>query len=221
MTVALTPANGTVITIRTKYSQVRLTGHDFLNVGYGNQTLSNYPNLPNSTTLTPQNQCVEADYGRVFFTSSDQDGNFNVGNLFAVQQATGIVTLSASQFGLSGLSTLSLGGISVGNSNIVVTQFSTDATFVANTDAILPTQRAIKSFLGSRLSQGGSNTFTGQTTAGTVVIGGADKIATTVPVGIAGSNVKMPDKINISGPLAGNDGNMSALFMFMKTWWHR
>jgi hypothetical protein len=190
-------------------------------VGYGNQTLSNYPNLPTSTSLSPQNQCVETDYGRVFFTSSDQDGNFNVGNLFAVQQATGIVTLSASQFGLSGLSTLSLGGISVGNSNIVVTQFSTDATFVANTDAILPTQRAIKSFLGSRLSQGGSNTFTGQTTAGTVVIGGADKIATTVPVGIAGSNVKMPDKVNISGPLAGNDGNMSALFMFMKTWWHR
>jgi hypothetical protein len=221
MTVELTPANGTVITIRTRYSQVRLTGHDFLNVGYGNQTLSNYPNLPTSTSLAPQNQCVETDYGRVFFTSSDQDGNFNVGNLFAVQQATGIVTLSASQFGLSGLSTLSLGGISVGNSNIVVTQFSTDATFVANTDAILPTQRAIKSFLGSRLSQGGSNTFTGQTTAGTVVIGGADKIATTVPVGIAGSNVKMPDKINISGPLAGNDGNMSALFMFMKTWWHR
>jgi len=221
MTVALTPANGTVITIRTKYSQVRLTGHDFLNVGYGNQTLSNYPNLPTSTSLTPQNQCVEADYGRVFFTSSDQDGNFNVGNLFAVQQATGIVTLSASQFGLSGLSTLSLGGISVGNSNIVVTQFSTDATFVANTDAILPTQRAIKSFLASRLSQGGSNTFTGQTTAGTVVVGGADKIATTVPVGIAGSNVKMPNKVNISGPLAGNDGNMSALFMFMKTWWHR
>jgi hypothetical protein len=221
MTVALTPTNGTVMTIRTKYSQVRLTGHDFLNVGYGNQISSNYPNLPTSTTLTPQTQCVEADYGRVFFTASDQDGNFNVGTLFAVQQATGIVTLSASQFGLSGLSTLSLGGISVGNSNIQITQFSTDATFVANTDSILPTQRAIKSYLASRLSQGGSNTFTGQTTAGTVVIGGADKIATTVPVGIAGSNVKMPNKINISGPLAGNDGNMSALFMFMKTWWHR
>jgi hypothetical protein len=157
----------------------------------------------------------------VFFTASDQDGNFNVGNLFAVQQATGIVTLSASQFVLSGLSTLSLGGISVGNSNIVVTQFSTDATFVANTDAILPTQRAIKSFLASRLSQGGANTFTGQATAGTVVIGGADKIGTTVPVGIAGSNVKFDKKVNISGPLAGNDGNMTVLFMFMKSWWHR
>ena len=221
MTIALTPTNGTVMTIRTKYSQVRLTGHDFLNVGYGNQTLSNYPNLPTTTLLTPQNQCVEADYGRVFFTSSDQDGNFNVGNLFAVQQATGIVTLSASQFGLSGLSTLSLGGISVGNSNIVVTQFSTDATFVANSDAILPTQRAIKSYLASRLSQGGANTFTGQATAGTVVIGGADKIGTTVPVGIAGSNVKLPNKVNVSGPLAGNDGNMTVLFMFMKSWWHR
>jgi hypothetical protein len=221
MTVALTPTNGTVMTIRTKYSQVRLTGHDFLNVGYGNQTLSNYPNLPTTTLLTPQNQCVEANYGRVFFTASDQDGNFNVGNLFAVQQATGIVTLSASQFGLSGLSTLSLGGISVGNSNIQITQFSTDATFVANSDAILPTQRAIKSYLASRLSQGGANTFTGQATAGTVVIGGADKIGSTVPVGIAGSSVKLPNKVNVTGPLSGNDGNMTVLFMFMKSWWHR
>ena len=34
--------------------------------------------------------------GRVFYTSTDQDGNFRVGELFEVEQSTGIVTLNAS-----------------------------------------------------------------------------------------------------------------------------
>ena len=211
-------ANGTVVTIRQKYSQVRLTGHDFLNVGYGNQLQSNYPGLPTDTLLAPQDQAVEVNFGRVFYTSTDQDGNFKVGSLFAVEQATGIITLSASQFGLSGLETLSLGGISVGGQGVVIRQFSTDPTFVANSNEIVPTQKAIKSYLTSRLSQGGSNTFTGQLTAGTVIIGGADKIASTIPEGTLGSNVQMLNKVNVAGSQAGWGGDGAALAYFAKSW---
>jgi hypothetical protein len=215
MTTALSPQNGAGISLRSKYSQVRITNHDFLNIGYGNQTQSNYPGLPTDTGLQTQNDTVEINYGKVFFTSTDQDGNFNVGNLFGVAQATGIVTLSASQFGLTGLSTISLGGVAVGGNSTTITQFSTDSTFVANSDNIIPTQKAIKSYLQSRLSQGGSNTFTGQFTSGTVVVGGPNRIGSSIPNGQANSSIVMKNKVNISGQLGAIDGGMLAYEFFM------
>jgi len=211
-------ANGTTVSIRSKYSQARLTGHDFLNIGYGDFINSNYPGFPVGAYAAAQNnQSVEANYGRVFFTSTDQDGNFKVGNLFGVQQATGIVTLSASQFGLSGLSSLSLGGIAVGGSSVVVNQFSTDSTFTANSDNVIPTQKAIKKYLTDRLSAGGSNTFTGQLTAGTVVVGGPNFIRSTIPAGVIGSNVRFSALANFTGPNAAVDGNLPALSFFART----
>ena len=212
-------ANGTVVSIRSKYSQARLTGHDFLNIGYGDFINSNYPGFPaGGYVASQQNQTVEANFGRVFFTSTDQDGNFKVGNLFGVQQATGIITLSASQFGLTGLQTLSLGGISVGGSSVVVTQFSTDSAFTANSDNVISTQKAIKSYLTSRLSQGGANTFTGQLTAGTVVVGGPNLIRSSIPNGISGSVVRMPNVVRFQGQNGGVDGNIAALDFFKRSW---
>jgi hypothetical protein len=218
ITTANSPANGVAVSIRTKYSQVRLTNHDFLNVGYGNIITSNYPNYPAAGYVAvANNQTVEVNYGRVFFTSTDQDGNFKVGNLFGVQQSTGIVTLSATQFGLLGLtSSLSLGGIAVGGSSVVITQFSTDSTFVANSDGIIPTQKAIKAYLASRLSQGGSNTATGTLIAGTVVIGGVNYINSN-----AGITNQVNVKVNVNGALASVDGNMAALDFFVRSFNHR
>jgi hypothetical protein len=218
MTTVLSPANGTAVQVRTKYSQVRLTGHDFLYIGSGNFSTTSYPLGVSIATSAPQNQTVELNYGRVFYTSTDQDGNFKVGTLFGVQQATGIVTLSASQFGLSGLSTLSLGGVALGGSGIVIQGFSTDGTFTANTDSVVPTQKAIKTYLTSRLTQGGSNTSTGQLTAGTVLVGGAQFISSTIPAGTTGSNVTMTSKVYISGSNGAStvDGNMAALDFFMR-----
>ena len=228
ITVAASPNNDTAVTIRTKYSQVRLTNHDFLNIGYGNFEQSSYPGLPSDTSLASNNEIIENNYGRAFYSSTDQDGNFKVGNLFAVEQATGIVTLSASQFGLTGLTQLKLGGVSVGNASVIITQFSTDSTFVANSDKIIPTQKAIRSYLTARLSQGGSNTFTGQLTAGTVVVGGPDKIGSTVQAGQEGSVVNIPVVANVHGVGDGAgggygawDGNGMAMAYFVKSGAHR
>jgi len=215
------PADGAAVSIRTKYSQVRLTNHDFLNIGYGNFTDSNYPGIPPSTGLQAQNQTVETNYGRVFYTSTDQDGNFKVGSLFGVQQATGIVTLSVSQFGLGGLNTLSLGGIAVGGSSVIITQFSTDGTFSANSDSIIPTQKAIKTYLNSRLSQGGSNTYTGQLIAGSVIVGNPNQIASQIPVGIPGSSVNIPVKAVIQGPFGAVGGAMAATSFFYQSFTRR
>ena len=212
------PAHDAAITIRTKYSQARLTGHDFLNVGYGSKLESRYPGVPVDTVLSPQDQAVEINFGRVFYVSTDQDGNFKVGTLFAVEQATGIVTISASQFGLSGLDTLSLGGVSIGNASVIVRQFSADDTFVANSNEIVPTQRAVKAYLEGRLSQGGSNTFTGQLIAGTILVGGPNKIASTIPNGGVGSVVNIPVTANFQGQFASWDGDGMALQYFVNSW---
>jgi hypothetical protein len=214
MTTLLSPTNGTTVSVRTKYSQVRLTGHDFLYIGTGNQAITNYPSGVSINNALAGNQTVELNYGRVFYTSTDQDGNFKVGTLFGVQQATGIVTLSASQFGLSGLSTLSLGGVALGSSGVVIQGFSTDGTFTANTDSVIPTQKAIKTYLTSRLTQGGANTTTGQLTAGTILLGNATFIASTIANGTAGSSIKMQSKVYIKA--SGVDGNMAALDFFIR-----
>jgi hypothetical protein len=213
MTTAKSPVNGAAIQLRQYYSQCRVTNHDFLLVGSGNRAETNYPYTDPTTAKTNQ-QAVETNQGHVFYSSTDENGNFSVGGLFGVQQATGTVTLSATQFGLTGLQTLSLGGIAVGSSSVVVNQFSTDVTFAANSDQIIPTQRAIKSYLTGRLSAGGANTFTGNFIAGTVYVGGPNFIKSTVAPGLPGSGIKMLNKVYFGGK--GVDGAIPAFNMFMK-----
>lgn len=167
------PDHGTSVVIRQNYSQVRLTNHDFLEIGLGNFEQTNYPNTFFSigTVISPQNETKEANGGRVFYTSTDQDGNFRVGELFAVEQSTGTVTISADFFELEGLEELRIGGISVGGSGVVIREFSTDQLFTADSNNIVPTQKAIKAYLTRRISGGGSDAFTATFTAGIVRVG--------------------------------------------------
>ncbi len=176
MSVFKTPAHDTATTVRSKYSQVRLTGHDFLNIGTGNKSDTNYPGIPVNVP-DQQNEVVEVGGGRVFYTSTDQDGNFRVGELFRVEQSTGIATLNADAFNLSGLNELSLGGITLGGTNAVIREFSTDATFFANSDNIVPTQKAIKTYIQSALGSGGGNIAVNAVIAGQVFVSG-DEVTT-------------------------------------------
>ena len=117
---------------------------------------------------------LEVDGGRVYYVSTDQDGNFRAGELFGVNQATGVVTISAEFFDLDGLSELALGGVRLGGSGSVVSEFSTDPTFSADSNNIIPTQKAIATFLADRLSVGGSDLETNAITAGQVKLGTTD-----------------------------------------------
>jgi hypothetical protein len=175
LTILAAPEHNTSINIRQRYSQCRITGHDFLLIGTGNREITNYPNVDVNTAL-PYQQISENNGGRVFQTSTDQDGNFKVGNLFAVQQASGIVTISADQLSLTGLQTLSLGGFQLGTNSVTITQFSTDSYFTANSDNIVPTQRAIKAYISRNIAGGGSNAQAGAIVAGTFGVGGPNRI---------------------------------------------
>jgi hypothetical protein len=168
LTVLNAPVNGTTVTITIQYSQVRLTGHDFLYVGSGNFYNTGYATNNFSTAnKNASYQTVNSYGGRVFFTATDQDGNFNVGNLFNVAQATGIATLNASLFNLSGLNQLQFAS---GGANI--TQFSTDGNMTGNSDSLVPTQRAVRAYIASQLGAGGSNITANSLTAGSVFISG-------------------------------------------------
>lgn len=203
----------TAITLRENYSQVRLTGHDFLDIGTGNLEDTNYPTLYSTGNYVnaPENEVVEEEGGRVFYTSTDQSGNFRTGELFAVEQATGIVTISADFFDLSGLSELNLGGIRVGGTGAVIREFSTDATFTEDSNNIVPTQRSIAAYLANRLSLGGSEISTSSFIAGTVKVG-PTSISNT-----GGLRVLLPRRMEFDGATSGISGGILAQTMFFRS----
>ena len=205
MSIALAPVHGVALTMRILYSQVRLTGHDFLSIGTGNVSNTNYPGTP-IIPADQTKQITESGGGRVFYTSTDQDGNFNVGNLFTVQQSTGIATLNANAFNLSGLQTLTLGAVTLGSSNTSISSFSTDGTFTANSDSIVPTQKAIRTYITSQIGGGGSTVNINTLVAGNVQISG-NNITNTANVAI-----NMKSKANFT---QGIDGSPLALNYYM------
>jgi hypothetical protein len=172
--IATAPAQSTVVTITERYSNVRLTGHDFLNIGTGGVATTNYPGTP-SQLPSQANEVIEFGGGRVFYTSTDQDGNFRVGELFLVEQATGIATLNADAFNLSGLNQLQLGAVALGGSGVAIREFSADPLLTADANDIVPTQRAVKTFVENIIGAGGSNI-----TANSLTLGGLEFINNTV-----------------------------------------
>jgi hypothetical protein len=166
------PDNGVSVETRIRFSQARMTGHDFLDIGTGNFAETNYPGTTTQSNV-PANETVESGGGRVFFTTTDQDGNFRVGDLFSIEQSTGIATLNADAFNISGLQELSLGEFTLGGGSATITEFSTDPFFTANSDSVIPTQRAIKSYIASQIGGGGASLNVNSIIAGTIQISGS------------------------------------------------
>jgi hypothetical protein len=138
-------ADNTSTDITENFSNVRLTGHDFLDIGTGDVITSNYPGGPSQ----PADQADEVDEttgGRVYFSSTDQKGDFRVGDLFRIEQATGVATLNADAFDLSGLNELQLGSIGA-ELGATINEFSTDETLGNDSNTAVPTERAVKGYL--------------------------------------------------------------------------
>lgn len=205
-TVTTAPAHNTAVEFRIKYSQVRLTGHDFLSIGTGNFATTNYPGTP-LQLFDVEKQTVAYGGGRVFYTSTDQDGNFNVGTLFSVQQATGVASINADAFNLAGLNALTLGSVALGGSGATVTQFSTDPFFTANSDNIVPTQKAIKSYVSSQIGGGSSSLNVNTLTAGVIFISG-NSISTTT-----GVQINVTATMNFTGGINGMPIAMNLLLL--------
>ena len=145
-----------------------------------------------------------------FYTSTDQDGNYRVGELFRVSQAQGGVTLSADFFDLTGLSELRLGGISLGGSQATINEFSTENTFVASSNSIVPTQKALKSYIENRFTGGGANLFTNELTTGQIKLSGTT-ISNTAGANNPDAMTTVSPLFTVNGPLG---GGLAALNMF-------
>lgn len=200
--VAEAPEHEEDVTIRELYSQIRLTGHDFLDIGTGNFSQTNYPGLyvfgyESANEPQPFNETVLYDGGRVFYTSTDQDGNFRVGELFEVEQSTGTISINAQFFDLGGLDELRLGGVVLGGTGAVIREFSTDPTFAANSNNIVPTQKAIATYIESRLASGGADPKVNRLNAGEVSVFGNEITVVT------GAYLQMNASTKISGTASG------------------
>jgi hypothetical protein len=196
------PTDGVSVETRIRYSQVRLTGHDFLDIGTGNFAETNYPGLSTQPVIAA-NEAVDSGGGRVFFTSTDQDGNFRVGDLFAIEQSTGIATLNADAFNISGLQELNLGNVTLGGGSATITEFSTDPFFTADSDNIVPTQRAIKAYIAGQIGGGGASLNVNSITAGSIFI--SSNIITTTTLAPIKMNANFEFRGGVTGiPLAFN-----------------
>lgn len=136
---------GSYIELRENFSNARLTGHDFLSIGTGNKVETNYPNI-NEANVAQGNETNTFGPGKVFYVSTDQGGNFRVGDLFAVNQLTGSATLDASAFNLSGLTELRLGSLG-GQIGEAINEFSADETMSGNSNTAVPTEFAVVGYL--------------------------------------------------------------------------
>ena len=153
--------DGTTVNVRKEFSLVRLTGHDFLQVGTGDSTTTNWPSNPTqSPSQADQIVTNTTDPGRVYYVATDELGNFYVGDYFQVDQATGQVTLDASAFNLTGLQSLRLGSLG-GLIGASVNEFSTDGTLSQNSDTKVPTQSAVKTYVDNISTISGNLTITG------------------------------------------------------------
>ena len=203
------PIHGANLTIRKRFSQVRLTGHDFLDIGTGNFASTNYPGTP-STPNDANDEVNEFGGGRVFYTSTDQVGNFRVGRLFNVEQSTGSASLNTSAFSLAGLQELSLGAVGLGQGGATINEFSTDGTFSANSDNVVPTQAAIITYINSQIGGGSSSLNVNAVTAGKINITG-NTIGTT-----DNSPITVTTGMNFNGGVSGTPVAF-AYFMTSKT----
>jgi hypothetical protein len=140
---------------------------------------------------------VDNNGGRVFYTSTDQDGNFRVGSLFSIEQATGVATLNADAFNIAGLSELSLGNITLGGNSATITEFSTDPFLTANSDNVVSTQRAIRAYISAQIGGGGAALNVNSLVAGFIEIAGT-RITTTT-----GSTIQMTAHFNFQAGVRG------------------
>ncbi len=165
------PSAKAVGTLTIRIALVRVTSHDFLEIGTGGYADTNYPaeifgQAVNDFNTVPlyvtdydaegvpvtRAQVQERDVGRCFFVTTDQYGNFAVGPFFKVDQGTGTVTFAAS-IALSQLDGL---GFKRGST---IAEFSVDDSMAdAGNDAV-PTEGAVRGYIDRRLgvTHGGTN----------------------------------------------------------------
>jgi len=90
-----------------------------------------------------------------------------------------------------------LGEVTLGGNSASITEFSTDPFFTANSDNVVPTQRAVKSFIEAQIGGGGASLNVNSVTAGDIFIGGSQITA------ISGDPINIRANIVYQGSVLG------------------
>lgn len=145
---SLPPTNDNVQgTLTIRISLVRVTGHDLLDIGTGSYADTNYPNEifgPPANVRDATKEVQERDVGRVFYVTTDQFGNFNVGPFFNVDQGTGQVTFSTT------VAFTNLNGLGF-KRGVSISEFSVDQSMARNAQDTVPTENAVRGYVERRL----------------------------------------------------------------------
>ena len=115
--------------------------------------------------------------------------------------------MNADAFNISGLQELQLGELVLGGTSASINEFSTDGTMAANSDQIVPTQRAIRTYISSQIGGGASSLDVNQITAGLITIY-SNIIETTT-----GVTINFDSPVNFT---AGIKGTPVALGLFLQ-----
>ena len=200
---------GTEAQITTRISTCRATGHDFLDIGTGSYSTTNYPvQIYGNPTQSRQqaNEVYEEGVGRCFYVTSDQNGIFRVGRFFTVDQGTGTVTFSAS-IALSNLDGLGF------KRGVVVSEFSTDSSMTNNAPEVVPVQSAVRGYIDKRLGLdhgGGPVALSNLIGPGFVALNGALTMKGNLNMGTFAIT-------NVATPLITDSGNNAANKFYVDT----
>jgi hypothetical protein len=183
--------------ITVRISTMRVSGHDMLNIGTGGYADSKYPNDLYGPPTNPPDTSLEVQEvgkGRVYSSTTDQDGNFKVGKFFSVDQGRGTVSISAP------ISLTNVDGISFKRGQTLVQVFSVDGTMGGNSNNSVPTERAIQTYVNSRLGLNRNNTAAGVSPIGNGFLdrGGVLEMLDTIKMG----NNRI---VNLADPVSGQD----------------
>jgi hypothetical protein len=95
------------------------------------------------------------------------------------------------------LQELTLGNLALGGGSATISEFSTDPFFTANSDSVVPTQRAVKAYIASQIGGGGAALNVNSVTAGSIFISN-NQITTTT-----GSTVNINARLNFTAGVTG------------------
>ena len=187
--------------ITTRLSLLRVTGHDFVDIGTGGYATTRIPNdLYGPPINKPQQsrEVKEKGPARVYYATTDQDGNFRVGKAFTVNQAQGSVSINA-PIDLSNLSSISLKK----DLGPPISEFSTDNTMVSEADYKVPTEQAVANYLNRRLGLDRSgNNYPGSLLSGGGFVAVNGKMEMKASLNMGSHRI-----VNVADPTTGASGD--------------
>lgn len=137
-----------------KVSSISTGGHVFEYVGGPDARAITYNALPEYGGIPDANQqIVMQGQGKIYYTSSDHEGNQRIGKYFVVEQATGKVSINTSAFDLSGLESIQFrrNKVLVG---VPLKEVSDNAGLVSSLGqpdtSTVPTQTAVMKYVSAR-----------------------------------------------------------------------